>query len=581
MARQLATLFILLTSLHLGCADPAPSPSGEDAAPDLVTSAPDAAPDLAPPPAKPIGATCQEDAQCADGACLLDPKWPSGYCTTAAMDAATCTSIGGVQLATSEQEQVCARFCATSQDCRFGYACYRDRDTKDTGCLPTALVPAPPVVVVTPEGTPDGSPCEADEDCTSGQCLTGERWPDGYCSTQPCGVNALCHPFPDGQPVVCAQPADLTLPTCLAVCSDTADCRAGYQCDGFDGVNRYCLAIPQRQFTGFPFELNTYPLPLRCEPTIDNKLVISYSLIQSQRAHSLVVFSPTGQFVDADEIKSPVATFDPKIFYAFHFDNAPRWLKVLLMPGPSNMASKHGAGDYQVTYRSSDTNLCWYLLPHTALGRTIDLNIYLPGNPQVSAVEQLDGLAATLSYAKAILSPYLITLRPRILPLPEEAHTALGYVRTFSDLNDLNAYTVRSIQEGDSPLSVNLFLVKGFADSNLLGISPGLPGPPGLHGTPVSGFFAMAPSSTSQTQSALASTIVHELGHHLGLRHTSEQFFGQDPLEDTPYCSHVYNDPYSCPDIYNLMFPFNITGNRAMITTGQVIMLRANPLVRP
>jgi hypothetical protein len=587
MARQLATLFILLTSLHLGCADPAPSPSGEDAAPDLVTSAPDAAPDLAPPPAKPIGATCQEDAQCADGACLLDPKWPSGYCTTAAMDAATCTSIGGVQLATSEQEQVCARFCATSQDCRFGYACYRDRDTKDTGCLPTALVPAPPVVVVTPQGNHDGAACADDSECLSGKCLLGERWPGGYCSIQPCGVNALCNDLPDAQPVVCAQPSDIMLPTCLTVCREVTDCRAGYQCAGFDGVNRYCIQAQEdtNTFGGINADLDTYPIPIRCEATTGARSTLSYTIAPGQAAHALVVFSPSGQIVKPTTITNTAGSIYLPGTYGFHLEieeSLHAWLKVLILPGPPGLATKHAPGNYKLTVDTYSPKLCWYVLPHAATGHTIHVNIYLPGHPEVVTPTQLAGLSEVIEDMQAILTPHQITLRTHIIELPEEAHTELSYIRRERDISKLTMYSARALENELTPLAVNLFLVRGFADPNLLGRSQGLPGAPGLHATSLSSVIATAPAPANrEAQQILASTIIHEIGHYLGLRHTTEYYSGADPLEDTPLCTNIRRAPDLCLDASNLMFPFNLGSPQILITPGQLTMLRANPLIQP
>jgi hypothetical protein len=75
--------------------------------------------------------------------------------------------------------------------------------------------------------------------------------------------------------------------------------------------------------------------------------------------------------------------------------------------------------------------------------------------------------------------------------------------------------------------------------------------------------------------------LAHEVGHYLGLFHTTEQGgISQDPLEDTPSCpSTQWDNPARCPDITNLMFPF--AGNDHMtLTRDQGDVIHANPLVK-
>ncbi|MBI5611153.1 MAG: hypothetical protein HY902_19930 [Deltaproteobacteria bacterium] len=94
------------------------------------------------------------------------------------------------------------------------------------------------------------------------------------------------------------------------------------------------------------------------------------------------------------------------------------------------------------------------------------------------------------------------------------------------------------------PLGVNVFLVEqvyvatGGVQSPIAGISGGIPGPPLRMGTAGAGIavsLALGPGEDDR----LGLAIAHELGHFLGLYHTSEAQIGADPalhddLGDTP-----------------------------------------------
>ena len=71
----------------------------------------------------------------------------------------------------------------------------------------------------------------------------------------------------------------------------------------------------------------------------------------------------------------------------------------------------------------------------------------------------------------------------------------------------------------------------------------------------------------------------HEVGHYLGLYHTSEQFGqGHDPLPDTAECGQR-EFPSGCDDLDNLMFPFAGI-EHTTVTPDQVYVLQVNPLTK-
>jgi hypothetical protein len=74
--------------------------------------------------------------------------------------------------------------------------------------------------------------------------------------------------------------------------------------------------------------------------------------------------------------------------------------------------------------------------------------------------------------------------------------------------------------------------------------------------------------------------MAHEIGHYLGLFHTTETDGSTtDPLDDTPNCvGRAFPD--ACPDLTNLMFPY-AGSDHTVITSDQAFQLAANPLTRP
>ena len=133
---------------------------------------------------------------------------------------------------------------------------------------------------------------------------------------------------------------------------------------------------------------------------------------------------------------------------------------------------------------------------------------------------------------------------------------------------------------------VNFFFVQGFNGWGLLGKAGGIPGPPLLHGTWHSGvavslvdYYDYEPNIGIPVT---AETMAHELGHQLGLFHTSEQN-GQvhDPIPDTYECTADWNgdevvDLQECQNFgaNNLMF-WSVSLS-AKLTPGQKHVIHRN-----
>lgn len=168
--------------------------------------------------------------------------------------------------------------------------------------------------------------------------------------------------------------------------------------------------------------------------------------------------------------------------------------------------------------------------------------------------------------------------------LDESTVEEFRFIRSQADARNLAARG--PLPPAVDPLSINVFLVEDFVDNrdSILGQSMGIPGPAGVHGTTASGVIVAAGNMYSgrYDPSFVGKVLAHELGHYMGLFHTTESSgLSFDPLLDTHEC-HRDSTEFAfgtCPDRDNLMWPFALPDSE-LLTRDQAWVLARSPLAQ-
>ena len=168
----------------------------------------------------------------------------------------------------------------------------------------------------------------------------------------------------------------------------------------------------------------------------------------------------------------------------------------------------------------------------------------------------------------------------------------------FSEVssNFLHSSTRALVAEGD-PDQVNVFVLESFSGANgngLLGISGSIPSPMGFESV----FNAVLINGTATQDgdrevhiNSTAAVIVHEIGHYLGLAHTTEdRYQAHDYINDTPQCledSHDVNkngiaNQAECPDGSNIMFWMDeFDFEKTLLSSDQQTVIHRAPIATP
>ena len=529
-----------------------------------------------------VGAACSNGGECDSGECLTNLV--GGYCSVlnctddSVCDGGRCLTIEDEDAGTSLD--ACFASCSNDDGCRFGYQCV-DPDGSGGVCL--AEDPGASTPVRNPSGANDGEPCTVDINCKGGTCLrTEEGYPGGYCTTLDCsavGCNA---------PAQGAECRTVTQETaCFVDCNSAADCRAEYECFGAGTGDGYCA--PPIDFTA-PDPTTSGEITIECDGGGGDVREIAFSIAADTASFAVVPFAESGT-VRPRRLRLP----DGSVGADFNGDHKfldvnPFYIQTaapVFFPAAPQFESitQQGGGTYVLEVEASGGELCWYVLEKAAPGSRIAVNIYFVGIDGLTAASagNHSGFNRMIDVFERIYGNAGITMDSLRL-FDASAATAERY-SIIRELNDI----FRLATEGQDPgptleerLSIDVFLINGFSvpqAPGLLGVSLGIPGVPGLHGTSGSALVFTAEYLDGNADQ-VGQTMAHEIGHFNGLRHTTEHGGTEwDPIADTQECSNPDRGNL-CPDSGNLMFPFSLGSNQETVSADQGAVLRASPHTR-
>ena len=118
----------------------------------------------------------------------------------------------------------------------------------------------------------------------------------------------------------------------------------------------------------------------------------------------------------------------------------------------------------------------------------------------------------------------------------------LEWPNIYLDAEGTELNALRAAFTHEDHRRLNVFFVQDFTEVGTLGFAAGIPGPNGVPGTAASGVIISVDThlnddGTQLLTDLMGETMAHEIGHQIGLFHTTEAEGGGDPIADTPECT--------------------------------------------
>ena len=458
----------------------------------------------------------------------------------------------------------------------------------------------------------DGTPCAADAECVSGQCLA--RVDGAVCGAR-CGAPDECTSgacllaeidASDGSAAgrtiepVCA-PITTGARMFGADCSSDDSCASGLCDEGVctelcrdtcsDATRSICEATDLIRF-------ETSVRASVCKRRLLPDLVFGPVDTPAAGSDPLRLDIPSGLasfsvvLVDDDGLRVGVRSLvspDARMFFdhtAFGDSLNPAAAYIgttsMMVPVSDDPAAAPIAGPWQMTVGTFDPDnftdldpvdgqierIEVFFEPEAEIGGRLDLHIALaPGFGATATTASTTPFVTDLvgRLERLLLEPADVQLGSLTYAVLDEAHDRV------EDGDETRQMCRDFSVHGPHGTSINLLVVRDLDYTS--GHSGGIPGPPGVIGTNAS-CVVIEQIGNGRATGVLAA---HELGHMLGLFHTTFLQGGfVDPISDTESCA-VGTAVEDCPDYRNLMFPVFPVRDDLALTDGQISVLRVNP----
>ena len=486
---------------------------------------------------QPLAGVCTTDDDCKDGYC--NALYAGGYCSLQ---------------------------CATHTDCPEGSKCYTDPVFKDAPKMCWKLCST-------------ASGCRLDQFCAAGAKICTPKCQPGDCN----------------QGYECDMVGGQCVPIGATTCHPTTEVCDGADndCDGLvdtgcgpgvadGGETTYVLDLGLVQVGGDGLSQQLSFTPSSAAGSFTIVILDADASDEVMAVYSLYAPDGTSLVQATDPIDSPVRTFPSIGYVAVQVPNSP------LVAVDSN-------GEYRFTiYREGAVGSAWVYVIQTLRKEPqfskMDVNFWFVGTPGLNSTtaktnQKFQTLVQTFVQ---VLKGHGITVGNKLyLDVTGAAATKYTYIDTGSAAYEVDEHAELLALSDSLPPSnrgVSFFFVQGFNGWSVLGKAGGIPGPPLVHGTYGSGVAVSLADYYGWSEYAIsvtAETMAHELGHQLGLFHTSEQDgLMHDPIPDTPECTDKngdglvdYDECYN-KDADNLMF-WSVTLS-AKLTPGQKYVIHRN-----